>query len=169
MHHRRSPRSKQPPSCRTGLGWKYLHVGVGNRPRLCYTQLLSSERKEGAIASLNSSLAWLQSHSVTIERVMTDNGSAYKSRAFAAAPSVHGVVHNCTPPYTRKTNGNAERLTQSSIGEWAYAQPFQTLAERQAAMHPWLHDYNTARPHAALGGKLPLSRMQREIVPGSDS
>ena len=151
-----------------GLGWEYLHVAIDDRSRLAYTQVLPSERKEDAIAFLQSSLAWFKSHGVTVERVMTDNGSAYKSRAFAAALRDYGVAHKRTRPYTPKTNGKAERFIQSSIREWAYAQPFQTSAERQAAMRPWLHDYNTARPHAALGGKPPLSRINRDNVPGSD-
>jgi len=151
-----------------GLGWEYLHVAVDDRSRLAYTQVLASERKEDAIAFLQSSLAWFKSQGVTVERVMTDNGSAYKSQDFAAALRAQAVVHKRTRPYTPKTNGKAERFIQSSIREWAYARPFQTSAERQAAMHPWLHDYNTARPHSALGGKPPISRLTGDNVPGSD-
>jgi transposase InsO family protein len=152
-----------------GLGWEYLHVAIDDRSRLAYTQVLPSERKEDATAFLHSSLAWFSSHGITVERVMTDNGSAYKSRMFAAALDGHGVAHKRTRPYTPKTNGKAERFIQSSIREWAYAQPFQTSAEREAAMHPWLHDYNTARPHSALNGKPPISRSPRDNVLGSDS
>jgi transposase InsO family protein len=151
-----------------GLGWEYLHVAVDDRSRLAYTQVLPSERKDDAIAFLLSSLAWFRNHGVIVERVMTDNGSAYKSRDFAAALRAQSVVHKRTRPYTPKTNGKAERFIQSSIREWAYARPFDTSAERQAAMHPWLHNYNTARPHAALGGKPPISRLTRDNVPGSD-
>lgn len=151
-----------------GLGWEYLHVAVDDRSRLAYTQVLPSERKQDAIAFFLSSLAWFASHGVIVERVMTDNGSAYKSHDFAAVLKTHGITHKRTRPYTPKTNGKAERFIQSSIREWAYARPFQTSAERQAAMHPWLHDYNTARPHAALGGKPPISRLTRDNVPGSD-
>jgi transposase InsO family protein len=152
-----------------GLGWEYLHVAVDDRSRLAYTQVLPSERKEDAIAFLLSSLAWFRSHGVTVERVMTDNGSAYKSHDFAAALKTQGIIHKRTRPYTPKTNGKAERFIQSSIREWAYARPFQTSAERQTAMHPWLHDYNTARPHSALGGKPPISRLTRDNVPGCDT
>ena len=151
-----------------GLGWEYLHVAIDDRSRLAFTQMLPSERKEDATAFLNSSLAWFRSHGVVVERVMTDNGSAYKSRMFGAACAKHDVAHKRTRPYTPKTNGKAERFIQSSIREWAYATPFITSAERQAAMHPWLHDYNTARPHAALGGKPPISRLARDNVRGSD-
>jgi transposase InsO family protein len=152
-----------------GLGWEYLHVAIDDRSRLAYTQLLPSERKEDATAFLKSSLAWFESHGVVVERVMTDNGSAYKSQLFAAACSRHNVAHKRTRPYTPKTNGKAERFIQSSIREWAYARAFQSSAERHAAMYPWLHDYNTARPHSALGGKPPILRLSRDNVLGSDS
>ena len=151
-----------------GLGWEYLHVAIDDRSRLAFTQLLPSERKEDATAFLESSLAWFSSHGVVVERVMTDNGSAYKSRMFAAALGVRRIAHKRTRPYTPKTNGKAERFIQSSIREWAYATPFTSSAERHAAMHPWLHDYNTARPHAALGGKPPITRLSRDNVLGSD-
>ena len=152
-----------------GIGWEYLHVAIDDRSRLAYTQVLPTERKEDATAFLNSSLAWFNSHGVVVERIMTDNGSAYKSRLFAAACAQHKVAHKRTRPYTPKTNGKAERFIQSSIREWAYAQPFETSAQRQAAMHPWLHNYNTARPHAALGGKPPICRIDRDNVFGNDS
>ena len=151
-----------------GLGWEYLHVAIDDRSRLAFTQLLPSERKEDAIAFLESSLAWFKQHGVTVQRVMTDNGSAYKSKLFAAALDRHGIAHKRTRPYTPKTNGKAERFIQSSIREWAYATPFNTSAERQQAMHPWLHDYNTARPHSALGGKPPIFRLNRDNLQSSD-
>jgi transposase InsO family protein len=151
-----------------GLGWEYLHVAIDDRSRLAFTQLLPSERKEDATAFLNSSLAWFRDHGIVVERVMTDNGSAYKSRMFAAAVDLQGVAHKRTRPYTPKTNGKAERFIQSSIREWAYATPFNTSAERHQAMHPWLHDYNTARPHAALAGKPPISRLAEDNLRGSD-
>lgn len=99
---------------------------------------------------------------------MTDNGSAYKSETFADAIARHGIAHKRTRPYTPKTNGKAERFIQSSIREWAYASPFSSSAERHATMHPWLHAYNTARPHSALGGKPPITRLTRDNVLGSD-
>ncbi len=151
-----------------GIGWEYLHVAIDDRSRLAYTQVLPSERKEDATTFLISSLAWFNALGVRVERVMTDNGSAYKSKLFAKACADAKIVHKKTRPYTPKTNGKAERFIQSSIREWAYAQPFQTSAERQAAMQPWLHSYNTARPHAALNGKPPITRIIRDDVLGND-
>ena len=83
-----------------GLGWEYLHVAVDDRSRLAYTQLLPSERQDDAAAFLDSSLAWFKQHGVTVQRVMTDNGSACKSKLFANACSTNGVVHKRTRPYT---------------------------------------------------------------------
>lgn len=156
-------------SVKQGLGWEYLHVAVDDRSRLAYTQLLPSKRQEDATAFLESSLAWFKQHGVIVQRVMTNNGSAYKSKLFAAALKRHGVVHKRTRPYTPKTNGKAERFIQSSIREWAYASPFNSSAQRQQAMHPWLHAYNTTRPHSALGGKPPVTRLNRDNVLDSDT
>ena len=97
-----------------GLGWEYLHVAIDDRSRLAFTQLLPGERKEDATAFLESSLAWFKQHGVTVQRVMTDNGSAYKSKLFADALDRNGVAHKRTRPYTPKTNGKAERFIQSS-------------------------------------------------------
>ena len=152
-----------------GLGWEYLHVAIDDRSRLAYTRLMPGERQEDAISFLESSLAWFKQHGITVQRVMTDNGLAYRSKLFAAALNRHGVAHKRTRPYTPKTNGKAERFIQSSIREWAYATPFSSSAERQNAMHPWLHGYNTTRPHSALGGKPPITRLNRDNVLGSDT
>ena len=99
---------------------------------------------------------------------MTDNGSAYTSRLFASAIAAQGLRHKRTRPYTPRTNGKAERFIQTSIREWAYASPFSSSAQRAKAMHPWLHTYNTVRPHSALNGKPPISRIARDNVLGND-
>jgi transposase InsO family protein len=104
-----------------------------------------------------------------VQRVMSDNGSAYKSRSFAEAIAAHGLRHIRTRPYTPRTNGKAERFIQTSLREWAYATPFSTSADRAAAMPTWLCDYNSLRPHSALGGKPPISRLNRDNVLGSDT
>jgi transposase InsO family protein len=155
-------------SNKRGTGWEYLHVAIDDASRLAFTALMPDERKESAVSFLNASLAWFARHGVTVQRVMTDNGSAYKSRTFAGAIAARGLQHKRTRPYTPRTNGKAERFIQTSIREWAYATPFHSSAERERAMHPWLHDYNTARPHSALKGKPPLSRLPKDNVLGSD-
>ena len=130
---------------------------------------MPDERKESAVAFLNNALDWFAAHGVAAQRVMTDNGSAFKSQLFARAIADHGLRHKRTRPYTPKTNGKAERFIQTSIREWAYATPFNTSADRTRAMHPWLHAYNTTRPHSAHNGKPPASRIARDNVLGNDT
>lgn len=155
-------------SNKRGTGWEYLHVAIDDASRLAFTAMMPDEKKESAVAFLDAAIAWFKAHGVTVERVMTDNGSAYKSKVFAAAIAVHGLKHKRTRPYTPRTNGKAERFIQTSIREWAYATPFQSSADRTRAMHPWLHAYNTFRPHSALKGMPPLSRITRDNVLGND-
>jgi transposase InsO family protein len=92
-------------------------------------------------------------------RIMSDNGSAYKSFAVRDLLAEHGIKHKRTRPYTPRTNGKAERFIQTSLREWAYAEPFVTSAARADAMQLWLTAYNTTRPHSALGGQSPLIRL----------
>jgi transposase InsO family protein len=160
----RAGRSRQ-----RGAGWEYLHVAVDDASRLAFTAVLLDERKESAVAFLANALAWFAAHGVAAQRVMTDNGSAFRSKLFARAVADRGLTHKRTRPYTPKTNGKAERFIQTSIREWAYAAPFNTSADRTRAMHPWLHAYNTERPHAAHNGKPPLSRLARDNLLGNDN
>jgi transposase InsO family protein len=156
-------------SGKRGTGWEYLHVAIDDTSRLAFTAMMPDEKKSSAVTFLEAAIAWFTAHGVIPQRVMTDNGSAYRSTVFARAIAEHRLIHKRTRPYTPRTNGKAERFIQTSIREWAYATPFQTSAERTRAMYPWLHDYNTARPHSALGGKPPLSRIKRDNVLGNDS
>lgn len=155
-------------SNKRGTGWEYLHVAIDDASRLAFTAMMPDEKTQGAVAFLNAAIAWFQAHGVTVQRVMTDNGSAYKSKAFAHAIAARGLKHKRTRPYTPRTNGKAERFIQTSIREWAYASPFHSSADRTRAMHPWLHAYNTLRPHSALKGKPPVSRINRDNVLGND-
>ena len=152
-----------------GLGWEYLHVAIDDASRLAYTALMPDEKKESAVRFLQDALAWFEAHGVGVERVMTDNGSAFKSKLFAAALQSRGLKHKRTRPYTPRTNGKAERFIQTSLREWAYATPFHTSAERARAMPAWLCHYNSLRPHSALGGKPPISRLARDNLLGNDS
>jgi transposase InsO family protein len=142
-----------------GIGWEYVHVAIDDASRLAYTELLPNERKESAIGFTGRAIDWFARHGAPVERIMTDNGSAYRSHAFRDLLVGRAVKHKRTRPYTPRTNGKAERFIQTSLREWAYAQPFETSAERAQAMLPWLTNYNTNRPHSALGGKPPLSRI----------
>ena len=146
-----------------GIGWEALHVCIDDASRLAYTELLPDEKKENAIAFLGRALDWFSRHGVDVERVMTDNGSAYRSHAFRAACARAGLKHIRTRPYTPRTNGKAERFIQTSLREWAYARAYQSSAERGQAMHPWIANYNHTRPHSALGGNPPASKLNNVL------
>lgn len=142
-----------------GTGWEALHVAIDDASRLAYTEILPDEKKTSATAFLLRALVFFERHGVRVERVMTDNGSAYKSHVFRAALAARGIRHKRTRPYTPRTNGKAERFIQTSLREWIYATPFETSSRRTAAMPAWLCDYNTRRPHTALGGRPPISKL----------
>ena len=150
-----------------GHGWDFLHVCVDDASRLAYTEILPSEGQEDTTAFLARALAWLGRHGVTVERVMTDNGSAYRSRRFAQLLRAAGVRHVRTRPYTPRTNGKAERFIQSSLREWAYARPYHSSAARTAAASAWTDAYNLARPHAGIGGLTPWQRVNNLL--GNDT
>ena len=142
-----------------GTGWEALHVAIDDATRLAYTEVLPDEKKETAVAFLSRSLAFFQANGVTAERIMTDNGSAYRSAAFREALSGAKLRHIRTRPYTPRTNGKAERFIQTSLREWAYAAPYETSDERAQAMIPFIDAYNTKRPHSALAFQTPWQRL----------
>jgi transposase InsO family protein len=150
-----------------GAGWDFLHVCVDDASRLAYTEILPSERKEDTTAFLQRALAWLGRHGVTVERVMTDNGSAYRSGLFRKAVADAGARHVRTRPYTPKTNGKAERFIQTSLREWAYARPYSSSDERTRAIRPWTDSYNLTRPHSGIKGLTPWQRLNNLL--GNDS
>ena len=127
-----------------GIGWEYLHVAVDDAFRLAYTEILPNERKESACAFLTRALAFFQAHGVTVARLMTNNGSAYRRHAFKALIAKARCKHIRTKPYTPRPNGKAERFIQTSLREWAYHNPYQNSAERAQATQPWIHAYNPA-------------------------
>ncbi len=153
--------------CSRHAGWDFLHVCIDDASRLAYTEILPSERKEDTTAFLERALAWLGRHGVTVERVMTDNGSAYRSKLFAAALQTAQARHVRTRPYTPRTNGKAERFIQTSLREWAYARPYSSSHERTLAIGPWTDSYNLARPHAGIKGLTPWQRVNNLL--GNDS
>jgi transposase InsO family protein len=146
-------------SSRRGVGWEALHVCIDDASRLAYSEILADEKTASALGFLQRALAWFKRHGVTVERLMTDNGSAYRSHAFRAACAAAGLRHLRTRPYTPRTNGKAERFIQTSLREWAYARPYNTSAERTAVLEPWITQYNTKRPHSAIGHQPPFQRL----------
>jgi transposase InsO family protein len=148
-------------------GWDFLHVCVDDASRLAYTEILPSEGQHDTTAFLERALAWLARHGVLVQRVMTDNGSAYRSRLFAKALQAAGARHVRTRPYTPRTNGKAERFIQTSLREWAYGQPYACSDDRAKAIKPWTDSYNLARPHSGIKGLTPWQRMNNLL--GNDN
>ena len=149
----------QRQGCRTaGAGWEFVHVCIDDASRIAFTQIKPDERKESAVAFLKAAIAYYASLGVRVERVMTDNGSCYRSKAFAKACKRLGLRHIFTKPYTPKTNGKAERFIQTALREWAYACAYHRSDQRAAELPYWMHRYNWHRPHGSIGSKPPISR-----------
>ena len=141
-----------------GVGWEYVHVCIDDHSRIAFADIRPDEKKESAIAAFKAAVAWYASLGITVERVMTDNGSCYRSKAFNKICAALGLRHIFTKPYTPKTNGKAERFIQSSLREWAYARAYESSGQRALELPHWLHHYNWHRPHAGIKGKQPISR-----------
>ena len=148
-------------------GWDFLHVCVDDASRLAYTEVLPSEGQTDTTAFLERALAWLARHGVTVQRVMTDNGSAYRSKLFAKAIQAAGARHVRTRPYTPRTNGKAERFIQTSLREWAYGRSYACSDHRAQAIKPWTDAYNLARPHSGIKGLTPWQRVNNLL--GNDT
>jgi transposase InsO family protein len=140
-------------------GWDFAHVCVDDATRLAYVEVLDDERGETAVAFLARAVEWFAARGVTVERVMTDNGSPYVSKAHARACRALGLRHLRTRPYRPRTNGKAERFIQTLQNEWAYGAIYATSAERTAQLPPWLDHYNSRRPHGSLRHQPPAARL----------
>jgi transposase InsO family protein len=142
-----------------GIGWEFVHVCIDDASRVAFVQIMTDQRKESAVAFLQAAVAYYAKLGVRIERVMTDNGSCYRSKTFRAACTRLGLRQIFTKPYTPKTNGKAERFIQTALREWAYARAYQNSDQRSVELAPWLHRYNWHRPHASLKANAPISRL----------
>ncbi len=142
-----------------GVGWEYLHVCIDDASRVAFSRIMKTERKACAVAFLKAAVAYYKSLGITVLRVMTDNGSCYRSRAFAKACQRLKLKHIRTKPYTPRTNGKAERFIQTSLREWAYARAYINSEQRAEELPFFMHRYNWHRPHASIGAKPPISRL----------
>ncbi len=142
-----------------GVGWEFVHVCIDDASRVAFVQVLPDERKHSAVAFLKAAIAYYEGLGVHVERVMTDNGSCYRSKTFRKACQKLGLRHIFTKPYTPKTNGKAERFIQTALREWAYARAYDQSDQRTAELPRWLHRYNWHRPHGSLLAKPPISRL----------
>jgi len=142
-----------------GPGWEFTHVAIDDHSRIAFAKIKPDEKAVSAVAFLKSAVAYYQGLGVKVERVMTDNGSCYKSFAFARACKRLKLRHIRTKPYTPKTNGKAERFIQTALREWAYAKAYSHSDRRTDELFRWLHQYNWHRPHGGIHAKTPISRL----------
>ena len=146
------------------LGTAYLHTVIDDHSRIAYAEICGNETAATAIGVLRRAAAWFADHGVRVQRVLSDNGSAYKSHAWQAACDELGITVKKTRPYRPQTNGKIERFHRTLADGWAYARYYTSEAERRAALPGWLHFYNHHRPHSAIAGLTPISRLTN--VPG---
>ena len=142
-----------------GAGWEFVHVCIDDHSRIAFSQIKPDEKADSAVPFLQAAVAYYKSLGIKVERVMTDNGSCYKSFAFRDACTDLGIKHIRTKPYTPKTNGKAERFIQTALREWAYAQAYPTSDRRAVELPIWLHRYNWHRPHGGIKSQTPISRL----------
>jgi transposase InsO family protein len=142
-----------------GAGWEMLFVAIDDHARIAFTDMYPDEKIPSAVQFLRNAHAYYAGLGVKIKRLLTDNGSAFRSREFALACKELGIRHKFTRPYRPQTNGKAERFIQSALREWAYGFTYQNSSERTAALDYWNHHYNWHRPHQGIGGVAPMSRL----------
>jgi transposase InsO family protein len=167
-HHynpKRGPRGAE----RRTVGWEFCHVAIDDFSRLAYVEVLEDERATTAVGFLRRALHFFAGHGVAVERVITDNGSAYVSIAHAIACRALGIRHLRTRPRRPQTNGKAERFIRTMLGGWAYGRIYGSSQERRAALAGWLEFYNHRRPHGALGRHPPATRLGGNNLLGSYS
>lgn len=144
-----------------GAGWEMLFVAVDDHARIGYTDMHPDEKWPQAVQFLRNAVAYFASLGVKVQRVLTDNGSAFRSKQFAQTCSELGIRHKFTRAYRPQTNGKAERFIQSALREWAYGFAYAHSSERTASLHYWIHHYNWHRPHQGIGGASPMSRLNK--------
>jgi transposase InsO family protein len=145
-------------------GFEFVYVAIDDFTRLSYVDILADERSESASTFLTRAVEWFALQKIKVERVMTDNGSAFLAGQFATTCAALKVRHKRTRPYTPRTNGKAERFIQTLLREWAYRFSYRTSEERKRWLTPYLHFYNYHRAHVAIAYNPPISRLDRNNV-----
>lgn len=143
-----------------GAGWEFLFVAIDDHARIGFTDMYPDECTPSANQFLQNAVAYFRSLGVQVRRVLTDNGSAFRSRDFAKTCRELGIRHSFTRPYRPQTNGKAERFIQSALREWAYGWTYQNSSQRTETLEDWMHYYNWHRPHQGIGGHAPMSRLK---------
>ena len=140
-------------------GWEYVHVAIDDATRMAYVEVLEDQKGGTAAGFLRRAVAFFEGFGIRVERVMTDNGSAYVSMVHRLACKTLGIKHLRTRPYRPRTNGKAERFIRTMLGGWAYGAIYRDSAQRRQALSGWLDFYNCRRPHGSLGRQPPARRM----------
>ncbi len=157
--HNRQATTTARKNCKPVIGYSYIHSALDDHSRLAYSEILTDERKETAVAFWQRAQAFFTGHGITVERVLTDNGSCYKSKLFTRTLTAAGITHKRIRPYRPQTNGKVERFNRTLLDEWAYLRPYTSNDQRTKALADFLHTYNHHRCHTALEGKPPISRV----------
>jgi transposase InsO family protein len=159
--HRTSQRSRRRDPL---TGTAFIHTVLDDHSRVAYSEICQDETRETAVAVLRNAAAWFAARGVRIERVLSDNGSCYRSKLWAAACAELGITPKWTRPYRPQTNGKVERFHRTMTEGWAFKKLYTSESARRAAYQPWLHEYNHHRPHTAIGNSAPITRLTN--VPG---
>jgi transposase InsO family protein len=157
-HHNRA-RTDATGVRRRQTGWEFVHVAIDDATRLAYAEVLADEKATTAVGFLNRALAFYRRHGITVERLITDNGPAYRATIHAIACRTMRIRHLRTRPYRPQTNGKAERFIRTMLGGWAYGAIYASSIERTAALDGWLFHYNHHRRHQALSRQTPATRL----------
>ena len=150
------------------IGICFLHTVIDDHSRLAYVEICSDEKADTAVGVLNRAVAWFAERGVNVERVLSDNGSCYRSFAWRDACQALQITHKRTRPYRPQTNGKIERFHRTLADGWAYARFYASETERREALPSWIHFYNHHRPHSAIGALPPISRIANNL-PGHHS
>jgi transposase InsO family protein len=153
--------TNDPRRANRGIGWEFVHVCIDDATRIAYVEALDDELGATCAGFFSRAIAWFASLGIRIERVISDNGSGYRSFAFAQVCGLHSIRQSFTKAYRPQTNGKAERFIQTLQREWAYARSYDSSAQRRGVLQPWLRHYNRRRPHGSLDGEPPFAKLKR--------
>jgi transposase InsO family protein len=159
-HQHYNPRRRDAEGAeRKTVGWEFVHIAIDDATRLAYVEVLDDEKATTAIGFLRRAIAHYGGYGITVEQLITDNGSAYRSTIHAIACRALGIRHLRTRPYRPQTNGKAERFIRTLLGGWAYGAIYRDSTERNQALAGWIDFYNHRRPHGAISHKPPIARL----------
>jgi len=147
--------------CSPGAGYEKAHVAVDDATRLAYVEVLPDEQQGTTVGFLVRAVSWFNSQGITCQRVLSDNGSAYRSKQWRQACGAMGLKAKRTRAYRPQTNGKAERFIKTLQAEWAYEMPFTSSEERKRWLPRYLSIYNGRRCHMAIGGRTLFQQLQR--------